>query len=211
MSWRKFECSNFRLYLLFGPHVFSFKLAKLFQRTFKTRGLHALSRLGLVRICILVILTLCGCTRGGRCEEWRWRVKANVCCRKSKSPQRPLHCEQNLLGEKMDAVFPSPPQCHKLPGHWSMGVWDSREDLSLYIYLAQNVQLSPKHKFVSWLSGLLLGYSTGLKWGALWMPVRCPAVLTKYNGSQWSPCDATPHGLVLARFIFLRDVFSKYY
>lgn len=44
-----------------------------------------------------------------------------------------------------------------------MGVWDSREDLALYIYLSQNVQLSPKHKFVSWLSGLLLGYSTGLK------------------------------------------------
>lgn len=44
-----------------------------------------------------------------------------------------------------------------------MGVGDSREDLALYIYLAQNVHLSPKHKLVSWLPSLLLGYSTGLK------------------------------------------------
>lgn len=153
------KCSNFHPHLLFGLSVLALKLAQLFQRTFKTRGRRALWRLGLVRIGILVILTLCVCpcvrvcvcTRGGRCEEWRRRVK--VCCGKSKSPQRPLHCERNSLGEKMDAVFLSPPRCHKLPGHWSMGVWDSREDLALYIYLAQSLQLSPEHKVVSWLPG----------------------------------------------------------
>lgn len=160
-----------------------------------------------------VPMCACVCTRGGRCEEWRRRVKANVCCGKSKSPQRPLHCERNSLGEKMDAVFLFPPRCHKLPGHWSMGVWDSREDLALYIYLAQSLQLSPEHKVVSWLPGLLLGYSAGLKRGAdaprcfgILASVRCPAVLTKYDCSQCSLSDTTPsNGPASAGVIFLRD------
>ena len=53
-------------------------------------------------------------------------MRGNVSYGGSKSLQWALSCEGNSPGKKIDAVFGSAVWCHKLPGHWSMGVWDSR-------------------------------------------------------------------------------------
>ena len=53
-------------------------------------------------------------------------MRGNVSYGGSKSLQWALSCEGNSPGKKIDAVFGSAVWCHKLPGHWSMGVWDSQ-------------------------------------------------------------------------------------